>query len=86
MPGKAKRHSFDYIDWLSEEAEYLNTKPKNDCGGVWGWNPPCGGCSSCIIAQATYYNTWQENKAIWQEVRRRSLSDNTWENEGGSYI
>lgn len=25
------------------------------CSGTWGWDPPCGGCINCILAQVHYY-------------------------------
>lgn len=25
------------------------------CGGMWGLDPPCGGCDACMHAQAVYY-------------------------------
>jgi hypothetical protein len=36
--------------------EYPHTGPEHDaayCGG-WTWDPPCGGCYDCIIAQIAY--------------------------------
>jgi hypothetical protein len=33
------------------EKEHTNER----CSGSWGWDPPCGGCINCILAQAAYY-------------------------------
>lgn len=37
---------------------------ESDCGGQT-FDPPCGGCTSCVIAQQTYSDWTREGQARW---------------------
>lgn len=46
----------------------------SSCGG-WTWDPPCGGCDSCIFAQALYADdgTLAQRLAayyLWEQGRK----------------
>lgn len=48
------------LDWCDPPGgnplEHFVAEHDYDCGG-WTFDPPCGGCTQCIIAQAFYYVT-----------------------------
>lgn len=53
--------------------EGYNCPSYQSCGG-WTWDPPCGGCDDCILAQWSYYDDFSfkediRNYTMWRNAQ-----------------